>query len=184
MVCLNQLLLALIQFVGGPAVVIGVAVRVLGWLNLFPVFQYMGYEVHQYPWYGRVRRTVHAKIRLRVAFWSTEVQASLRVVKEGKLLDQKYWLAWVEDMNPGTTKIAPFHVAWVRVLSVDEHDKITGIPLSVGDGRIGFPSIPDGECDVQLWARCPFWGRNEGQKLLHMWHWKIPDDIMNEKYKT
>src|SRR3989304_11827 len=184
MVCLNQFLLALVQFVGGPAVVIGVTVKVLGWLNLYPVFQYMGDEVHQYSWYGRTRRTVNAKIRLRLGFWSTEIQASLRLAKDGKDLDPKYWLAWDEEMNPAKTKIAPRHVAWVRVLSVDEHDKTTGVPLSVGDGRIGFSHIPDGEYDVQLWARCSFWAKNEGQKLLHTWHWQIPDDIMNREYKT
>lgn len=184
MACLYQWLLGFVQFVGGPLFAIGVVTRLLGWLNLFPVFQCKACEVHRYTWFGRWRRTVSAKIQLRLGFWPTEVQASLRLIRNGVLLDTKYWLAWEEQTNPEKTKLPPFHTSWVRILSVDEHDKTTGVPLSAGNGLIGFSPVPDGEYEVQLWLRCPFWGLNEGQRFLTTWHWRVPDDIMNREYKN
>lgn len=183
MACLDQILW-IIQFVGGPAVVIGVTIWLFGWFGLFPVFQYVDCVVHQYPWYGRTRRTINAKIRMKLGILPASIQASLILIKDGETLPEKYWLAWEEPMNPDKITIAPSHAAWVRVLSVDEHDKKTGVPLAVGDGRIGFPVILDGEYDVQLWVRCSFWSRNEGKKLLNTWHWRVPDDIMNAKYEA
>jgi len=181
MICWNQLL-EFIRWLAVPAAVFAVIVKLLGWFNLVPHFRYVDFEVHQYPWFGKMRRWINFKIQYKFGLWPTTVQASLILFKDGKALPEKYWLSWKEPMNPPEIKIAPFHEAWVRILSVDETDKSTSIPLSVGDGRIGFTPIPEGEYDVQLWLRCSSWGRNHGKKLLRKGHWKLPDHVLREKY--
>jgi hypothetical protein len=182
MACLPQLLWNLLQL-AGISLLAGGVIRVLGYLGLFPIFEYIGYEVHQYPWNGQMRRTVNAKIQSRFSIWPTEIQAELKLARGGETIDEKNWLAWEDTMNPDKIKLPWRHTAWVRVLSVNEDDNSIGVPLSIGNGQVYFSHIPSGEYDVQLWVRCPSWSRNHRKKLLQTWHWRVPEDILAEPFK-
>ena len=129
MVCWNQIVNAVwtvLPFVGLGSIVT-ILIRILGWLNLFPRFKYVGYEVHQYEHYRILRRTVNFKVKHSLGFWSSKIKASLKISS----LPEKWWLSWKDTANPPEIELAPFEEAYVRILSVNEDDSTIAVPLAV-----------------------------------------------------